>query len=178
MISTVIMNLDRTAAIYEQCACLTTLGACCADRHGTGIFDVDHALADRCDTGGMGIRRCFYRQLVAIHIHGHIVIFIGAGNTCTDLRQVTTTGYQMLFRCDGRAVCSKYIGVIVLQYAFFYVNRISSCITGNCRSKFFSYLAARLAGLILIVALTRCLCASCIGGEGNIAGLQSSGRSC
>ena len=177
MISTGIVNLNRSSGIHEQCACLTTLGACCADRHGTGIFDAHHALADRCDTGGMGIRRCFYRQLVAIHIHGHIVIFIGAGNTCTDLRQVTTTGYQMLFRCDGRAVCSKYIGAIVLQYAFFYVNRISSCITGNCRSKFFSYLAARLAGLILIVALARCKGACIFRREGNIAGLQCCGRS-
>ena len=105
------------------------------------------------------------------------MLFVGAGNRCTDLREPCTTGNQMLFRCDGRAVCREYIGAIVLQYAFFYVNRISSCITGNCRSKFFSYLAARLAGLIIIVALARCKGACIFSREGNIAGLQCCGRS-
>ena len=124
MISTGITNLDRAAGIHEQCACLTTLGACSTDRHGTGIIDVDYTLADGCDTGCMGIGCCIYRQLVAIHIHGHIVLFIGAGNRCANLREPCTTGNQMLFRCDGRAVCREYIGAIVLQYAFICICRI------------------------------------------------------
>ena len=106
------------------------------------------------------------------------MVFVGAGNSCANLREPCATGNQMLFRCDGCAVCSKYIGTIVLQYAFFYVNRISSCITGNCRSKFFSCLVARLAGLIIIVALARCKGACVFSREGNIAGFQSCGRSC
>ena len=126
----------------------------------------------------MRICCCIYSQLVAIHLNGNIMVFVGAGNSCANLRNIRTTCNQMLFRCDGCAVCSKYIGSIVLQYAFFYVNRISSCITGNCRSKFFSYLAARLAGLISIVALARCKGACIFSREGNIAGLQCCGRSC
>ena len=171
------MNINRSSGIHEQCTCLTTLGACSTDRHRTGIIDVDYTLADGCDTGCMGIRCCIYRQLVAIHIHGHIMGFVRAGNRCANLRNIRTTCNQMLFRCDGCAVCREYIGAIVLQYAFFYVNRISSCITGNCRSKFFSYLAARLAGLISIVALARCKGACIFRREGNIAGLQCCGRS-
>ena len=178
IISTGIVNINRSSGIHEQCACLTTLGACSTDRHRTGIIDVDYTLADGCDTGCMGIRCCIYRQLVAIHIHGHIMGFVRAGNSCANLRNIRTTCNQMLFRCDGCAVCREYIGAIVLQYAFFYVNRISSCITGNCRSKFFSYLAARLAGLISIVALARCKGACIFRREGNIAGLQCCGRSC
>ena len=126
----------------------------------------------------MRICCCIYSQLVAIHLNGNIMVFVRAGNSCANLRNIRTTCNQMLFRCDGCAVCSKYIGAIVLQYAFFYVNRISSCITGNCRSKFFSYLAARLAGLISIVALARCKGACIFSREGNIAGLQCCGRSC
>ena len=126
----------------------------------------------------MSIGCCIYSKLVAIHINGNIMVFVGAGNSCANLREPCATGNQMLFRCDGCAVCSKYIGTIVLQYAFFYVKRISSCVAGNCRSKFFGYLAAWLASLIIIVALARGKGTCFFGREGNIAGLQCCGRSC
>ena len=178
IISTGIVNINRSSGINEQRTCLPVRSACCTDRHCTGIIDVDYTLANSCDTGCMGIGCCIYSQLVTIHINGNIMVFVRAGNSCANLRKPCTTGNQMLFRCDVRAVCSKYIGTIVLQYAFFYVNLISSCVAGNCRSKFFGYLAAWLASLIIIVALARCKGTCFFGREGNIAGLQCCGRSC
>ena len=131
IVSPCIVNMNRTTGINEQCTGLTSLGAFRTDRYGTGMIDVHHTLADRCDTGGMSIGCCIYRQLVTIHIHGHIVIFIGAGNTCTDLRKPCTPSYQMLFRCDGRAVCGKYIGTIVLQDAILLIEVVFLRVAGD-----------------------------------------------
>ncbi len=68
------MNINRSSGIHEQCACTTILGACCTDRHGTGIFDVDYTLP-MAAIPVVWVSVVVSTVSVVIHIHGCIMVF-------------------------------------------------------------------------------------------------------